>query len=174
MEKINKNQKIENWRNVLYSYDIQAIRDLLIVLREEGSVEILADLINVYKAYKEKELGKLIFSFLVDLKNQDNAELLLKFINNIDYKSIKTELISLCWQTTLNFDSYFENFIDIFINSDFETAIEAFSVIEYMNYFDKQQLELNIKKLQINIGNVSEEKKALLVDLVNVLREKLD
>ncbi|MBN2662499.1 MAG: hypothetical protein JXR68_02515 [Bacteroidales bacterium] len=168
-----KKTQEDYWRDVLYSSDSDSIKELLIHLRTEGNVKILPDVINIYKGYKKTKLGENIYDFLCDIKCSDATNLLIDFINNKDFFEIRKELVSLCWQTGLDFAKYFMYFVDLFIKTDLQTAFEAFTTIEYIELEKNDPvINLAIDKLQLSIDQIAEDKKELLVDLVNVIRKK--
>jgi len=170
-----KKTQFEIWRELLYSSDNKVIEETLEALRKDGNVNILPDIFNIYIGFKDTDFGVTIFNFLTDLKNVDAIEIIMNFIFDIKYVSIRKELVSLCWQTSLDFSNYFDKFIYIFITYDLPIAFEAFTVIEYFeNNIKIEKLEKGIFDLQQSISTISSDKKELLVDLVNILRNRLD
>jgi hypothetical protein len=171
-EKKQKKTEEQLWREVLYSSDFKSIEEALKILREKGNINILPDVFNIYKAYKGKDLGGKIYNFLSDIKCSQAVPLIINLIGNNEYRSIRQDLLQLCWQTRLDFSAYFEKFIDIFIKEDLTTAFEAFTVLEYMDIKNTEVLKKGISKLEQSISDIDESKKELLVDLVNILRKK--
>ncbi len=166
-----KNKKREDlWREILYSSDTENIKKLLDILRENGNTQILPDIIKLYKGYKGTELGKFIYNFLSDLKSKDAPQIFVSFIKDNEYRNIREDLVTLCWQTGLDFSDFLDDFIDLFINSELKTAFDAFTVIEYFENTTPQDAEKAIEKLQLNIDKISADKKELLVELVQLLR----
>ncbi len=174
-KKENTKKKQEDlWRDVIYSSDNKAIKKLLNHLRNDGNTNILPDIFNIYKVNKSNSLGNYIYDFLCDLKCSEGTTIILNYIGNPEFSSIKKELLTLTWQTGLDFSSYLDFFIDIFIKADLQSAFEAFTAIEYFEYDVKSfpMIDAAIDKLQLNIEEISIDKKELLVDLVNILRKK--
>lgn len=168
-----KKTQEDYWRDVLYSSDLESIKELLMYLRAEGNIKILPDIINIYKGYKKTNLGDYLYSFLCDIKCKDAANLIIDYINKKEFSEIRKELVSLCWQTGLDFANHFIFFVDLFIKTDLKTAFEAFTAIEYIE-LEKNDPVINIAidKLQLSIDEIAVDKKELLVDLVNVIRKK--
>lgn len=161
------------WREVLYSSDNESIIQLLGVLRDKGNNEILPDILKLYNGYKGTKIGTIIYEFLIDLKDKEAVPVIMKFIKDKEFLSIKRDLLTLCWQTGLDFSDYLSDFTDIFIKCDLKTSFEAFTAIEYIENAERQTIKDNIKKLQISIDDVVVGNRELLVDLVNVLRTKI-
>lgn len=171
----NKNIQNNNWQKLLYSSDYKVIEETLEALRKEGNITLLPDIFNIYIGFKNTDLGISIFNFLTYLKNEEAKETIINHIFDIKYLAIKKELVSLGWQTSLDFSNYFEKFIELFITSEFSIAFEAFTTIEYFeNTIKTERIEKGIFDLQQSISTISEDKKILLVDLVNILRNRLD
>lgn len=176
MDTIQENIKKQDvlWREILYSSNPKSIEDALDIMRDEGNIRILADILNIYKGYKGSELGSIIYDFLIDLKTSDAVPIIIDAIENKELRTIRQDLLAICWQSSLDFLPYFDKFIDIFIEGPLMEAFEAFTIIEYFEFLDSNDLiEEKITKLELSIGKISADKKELLVDLVNILRNKL-
>jgi len=171
-KKNNKTQE-DYWRDVLYSSDTDGILDLLKHLRTEGNIKILPDILNLYKGHKGSKLGEHIYNFLCDVKCSDATDLIVEHIQNKEFYTIRKDLVTLCWQTSLDFAKHILFFVDLFITTGLQTAFEAFTTIEYIELKkDDPIIDVAIDKLQLSIDDIGEEKKELLVDLVNVIRSK--
>lgn len=162
------------WREILYSSNPKSIKDVLDIMRDKGNIRILADILNIYKGYKGTELGNTIYNFLIDLKTSDAVPIIIDAIDNKELRTIRQDLLTICWHSSLDFVSYFDKFIDIFIEAPLSEAFEAFTIIEYFEFLDSNDLiEEKITKLKLSIDRISADKKELLVDLVNILKNKL-
>lgn len=161
------------WREVLYSSDFDAIKELLKHLREKGNPQIIPDIVKIFKGYKNTELETSIFEFLMDLKCKEAVDILIPFLKDNEFIDIRRDLLIICWETGLDFSNYLDVFVDVFISSSLKTSFEAFTVIEYLENVSRTDIKNNIEKLQLSVSDVGVEKKELLVDLVQVLRSKL-
>jgi hypothetical protein len=83
-------------------------------------------------------------------------------------------MVAACWQSGLDFSMYLPAFIKIFVNGDYQAAIEAFSVIEESmeNASDDMQKKC-IKMLDDAADKVSQEKYLLFRELVKVVSAQL-
>ena len=168
-----KNNQEQLWKEILLSSDNDAIIKLLGVLREKGSAKILPDILSAYKKHQGTKLGEYIYSFLIDLKCKEAPTMILNSVLDKEFKSIKRDLLTLCWQINLDFSDFFDDFIDVFIECDLQIAFEAFTAIEYLENVDIKVIKKGIEKLQFSIDKMSDEKKELYVDLVNILKQKI-
>ena len=163
-------------RQALYSSDEEVINETLRFLREKGNVNIVPDIINLYKGYKNTNLGKNIFAFLSDVKYSDAADVFVKAVENPEFSTIRKDLISLMWQSRLDFSKYFDKIVEWFLKFEIETAFEAFTIVEYLHYEGTaEKLDQLIDKVKNSVSEMeSPQKKELLVDLVNILKKKKD
>lgn len=168
----NQNQ-IDLWRNALQSANEKTITDILLILQKEGDVKILPEMFQLYNEQKGTIVGKEIYNFLRNVKHPDAKEMFIEAIKNPALSSIEQDILSLCWQSTLNFNEYILFFVETFIKNDIQSAFEAFTVLEY-TAIDKEDPQINnaILKLKHSVDVIEERKKPLLVDLVNILKEK--
>lgn len=175
MDKSNQPKKSQEelWKEILLSSDNDAIIKLIEVLREKGSAKILPDIFRAYKKHKGSKIEKYIYSFLIDLKCKEAPDLIFNFILDKEFKSIKRDLLTLCWQINLDFSDFFDNFIDIFIECDLQIAFEAFTAMEYLENVDTKVIQKGIDKLQLSIDKIGIDKKELYVELVNILKKKI-
>jgi len=90
-------------------------------------------------------------------------------------KSFKPEticmLVSSCWQSGLDYSEFALDFVNLFLNTDYQTALECFTVIEEsavnMTSIKKNKI---IKLLENKKEGHSTEKSVLLDKLIMVLR----
>lgn len=165
-----KKKGIREWQTRLRSGRDDVIIDSLQQLREEGSKELIKDIAAVFLMNPGEELAMQLCAFFNDLKEQDCAKPHVEFLIENSSFPYRRELIASCWQNALNYSAYLSFFTDIVFKSDYETAIEAFSVIE--EDIDQlpapERLELS-KKIESGLKNAENEKKALLQELLSVV-----
>jgi len=80
--------------------------------------------------------------------------------------------MQICWQSPLNFTQYLDLFTDIFLESDYLTAIEAFTVIENIwidHTYEEEHRELLLDKIKDQLGRLDETKVVLAKELIMVL-----
>jgi hypothetical protein len=92
------------------------------------------------------------------------------------YAEIKSFLISLAWQTSLDFSDYFDEFVRIFVSEpDFMVAFEAYTVIENMDHhyakFDLPHLVAVLKEESLSIHA---DKKELIVELIHKFQDIIE
>jgi len=157
----------------LYSNNNKDILFTIKGLRNAGNIEIIPYLIKLLNEKNDAEIKNAIASYFNDLTVQEATTQIIDAIKNDNLKNIHHILLSSCWQSNLDYSNYIDVFINIFISGTYIDAIEAFTIIEnFDNKFTKEEIQNYTLKLKSEISNIDEDRKELLVELVNVL-EKL-
>lgn len=107
---------------------IQSIEEL----KEKGTAGHFTVLMNLLHETSHSEIKKKIISLFAELKSTDTVPLLMSSIQNKEYSEERKDLVSCCWQNGMNYSSYLPVFVDLVINEEFPTALEALTVIENM------------------------------------------
>lgn len=166
--------KLANWRNGLYSADFETIKKTIDDIYEHGETQIITDVISVYKGYIGTEIENYFYSFLVCIKNNDFPHILIEHIKDKKFSKIKSNLISICWESTLDFSDFSDTFIEIFIKEPINIAFEAFTVIQNSYNIAEEDLKKGISNLELSVSSISNDKKELLVEIVHDLKQKLN
>lgn len=128
-----------------------------------------------------------------DLLNHENAELfeakIIDTISNIKVSEANLVLIDaiqqnltehgnlralmqICWQSQLDFTQHLALFTDIFLEADYLTALEAFTVIENIwidHNYENEHKELLLDKIKDQLSKMDESKIILAKELILVL-----
>ena len=110
-----------------------------------------------------------IIEILENLREQNCVPPIIKAIENPDYKDILSILVSSCWKNSLDFNEYIEVFTDIFIQSDFQLAFDAFTVIDNFENIDSQLADTCSLRLENSVKDIKDDKKPLYFELINVI-----
>lgn len=162
----------------LKSEDNNKILSALKAVGENGDFTYFPFIMDIYKNNKNEEIHTSIFEILSDLNGNENAEYLVNYIQKENYESIKKELLTVCWNSRLDFSSHLTFFVNLFISDNFENSFDAFTIIENIkNLSDKEEirveiLDTEIFKLKDSLTTISDDKKELLVQLVKILEDK--
>ena len=163
MKQENINEKL---RQALNSEDIDVVKDALEKISETGNrfyLPLLFDLLNTMPEHEvEVEIIKLIGS----VKNKDSVNTFMRAVEDEKYTSIRKKLIAACWQNGLDFSNFIPVFIDIIIHDDWETAFEAFTLIDNLEYLPGEEI-INITKLNIKeaFPAANEQKRYFLTEI---------
>lgn len=128
MEDLKKKQ--EDIKKKLFSGNEEIVIKTIKDLRQQGSTYIIEPLFDLYATTQNKTIKKEIFSIIIDINDQKNAETLASLLNKPKYTSSIKDFLSMCWQANLDFSQHISLFVEIMINADLEVAFEAFTVFE--------------------------------------------
>ena len=163
MKQENINDKL---RLALNSEDVEIVKDALEKISETGNrfyLPLLFDLLNTMPEHDvEVEIIKLIGS----VKNKESVNTFMRAVEDEKYKPIRQKLIAACWQNGLDFSNFIPVFIEIVINDDWETAFEAFTLIDNLEYLPGEEI-INIARLKIKeaFPAANEQKRYFLTEI---------
>ncbi len=169
----NKKKKTQEqiWTERLASPSEEVVKETIKEIRDYGNTKILPVVIEKFATEKNNVIKKELAKLLMDVKRSEAVDIIFSYVRNDDYKHIRKELLSILWQSSMDFSPYIGELVDLFIKEPFDVAFEAFTVIEYITRpVDKNKAQENIDKLKMHIQTIDESKKFLLVDLVNLLK----
>ncbi len=134
------------------------------------SAMYIPEIIHLLYKTKNDVIRRELSLFLADMKDASGIPYIIEALNDKQYQKIWHEIIATCWQSGLNFSGYLETFVDIFLEEDYLTALEAFSVIEQsIIYLEESRIQHYRNYLVSNLEGVKEEKKPLVTELINIM-----
>lgn len=163
----------EYQRNILAtlenSSDEQAI-SMLLDLRESGGLYLLPVLFNILLSKRSEPLKKVVVEFITDIKDKNASLQFVQFLqSNYTHHNV-TDIVAVCWQSRLDFSEHLDIFFEILCGAEYQTAFEAFTVIENnIDGFDAGQLDLYIKRVKGHIAKSNRDKQLLLLEMVSTL-----
>ena len=167
-----KNQ-IEKLKKHLFSNDIKQVSDSLKIIETEGDSSVIKILAEALITNDNITIKNEIRHFFAKIKSNDTAKYIVQIIEDKRFISEKKFFVSLCWQLPLQFDEFYDNFLQIFTNDNFEIAFEAFTVIEIImdnkNVSNKTITE-QLNKLNACLPKLDNQKKLLATKLIHKLK----
>ncbi len=139
-------------------------------LRNQGNPLYLPRLLELLLEYPSGEIYNAILTLLGELKFREGARYLAEAIAMEEYAPRQQALVACCWQNGLDYTPWFSLFVSLVIHAPFETAFEAFTVIENMDPLpDTAIREVALSTLRDALS-VSQEKQAYLIhELISIL-----
>jgi hypothetical protein len=128
MEKYNSIEK--EWITSLGGSDPGLILLALHEIRNSGSVKLLPFLFNLINKYADPLVRNEILNLLSEIKSQEAVPLIAASFEKNDFGDYLPAFVAACWQSGLDFSKYLHVFAGLFIQADYITALEAFTVIE--------------------------------------------
>ncbi len=160
-------------RENLKSGKNSVVLDTLKYIVNQGSKEILIDVINLLNVSKDSIIRNEIIKILENLKIQDCSPIIINTIENQKYSNILPDLVSSCWKNSLNFEDYIEVFTDVFINhEDFQVAFDALTLIDTFEKVDPEKANTCLIKLESFVENAKDNKRPLFFELINIIKDK--
>ncbi len=163
--------KEEQFQKTIEASSDEAIIGLLTELRETGEDYMLPTILSLLFSTRSEKLKNEVVNFLVDLKNKSSIDTIVEAIRQNKRSKDIHLLVSVCWQSRLDFTPYVDTFIDIMEHGNYQACLEAFTVIENMteNLSGEQLNELKAKIKSVKGDNA--ETKPLIEELVKLLDE---
>lgn len=166
-----KKEQIQTaFRQNLFSGDTDKILNTINSIREMGSSNIIEPLFDLYATNNNEKIKKAIFSLIIDIKAQENADIIVSLLHLNKYESLLKDYLSMCWQSNLDFSAHIDFFAKIIISKDFHTAFEAFTVVEEcIQNTSNHQKEALIAEIKEGLATCPDENKELLATTIKML-----
>jgi predicted DNA-binding protein len=168
---IRSQRKLSELASVLEKRDNMVIAQAIEMLREQEPFEgAVNQLINCYDHNSDPSVRKAIEGFMNDIKDKELQPEVISEIRKERKPATLSMLVSSCWQSGLDYSFFSFDFAEIFLKSDYATAIECFTVIEESAHLLERAEKARIIEL-IESGAIPEEdsKKMLTLQLITVL-----
>ncbi len=154
----------------LQSTDSLMVIEALDELRVSGETSDIPILVEMLHQSQSQEIKTKIVGLLANLKEKDTVPLMIEAIKNQKYAPELKQLVSCCWENGLNYTNYLPLFVELLIHNDFAVAFEAYTVITNMETtIDQSKIDTEIEKLDQAMHTTSEEKKPLMLDVIDFL-----
>jgi len=165
-------KKLKELESKLNSGNETVISGAILQLRDEpsfhGAIHLLTNHFNTTKSLIIKNI---IHNFFIDLKEPEARKDVIIELKSSYSQKTKCMLVSSCWQSGLDYSEFFSEFANIFIEGDYETSLECFTVLEESAYrIPKIKRMEIIKLLEKNNDHFNSEKTTLKNALIGVLR----
>ena len=145
----------------------EAIRALRNEIPFKGAIGLL---VSYYDRCSDNSIMKLIRDFLNDLKDRSAMEEVVSGLRKMIKQETRRMVISSCWQSGLDYSGYASEFTRYFIECDYMTAVECFTVIESsVNKITRSKKDELIKLIRAKSTAEAGEKSALIRELISVL-----
>ncbi len=166
-------KKVKGLSVLLAEGNSSLISEAIGLLREdepfEGAISLLT---SFYDKSEDKPVRNAIEGFMNDLKDQSVCREVITEIRKPFKQSTISMLVASCWQSGLDYSEYSADMAEVFLRSDYVTALECLTVIEE----SVQELSPAKRKEIINIiegypHQASDEKTGLTHELISILKQ---
>jgi hypothetical protein len=139
-------------------------------IRHHGNIRMLPYLFRLIQPSTHKIIRESIFMLIGEIKTQDAVPIIVSMLEQADRSVDFFRLVAACWQSDLDFSGHIPVFIRIFVDGDYQTAVEAFSVIEESIINADQGIQRScLQLLEKTSSQVSEEKYPLFRELIKIV-----
>jgi len=154
----------------LNSPDEITVAETLKELRVHGNTEVLPALFGLLFSKKMETLEDEIVNLLNDIKDPDAVPEFMEAVRIYRGNRGYELLVSACWQCGLDFSPFIDQFIDLVIEEDYYTSLEAFSVIEEnVTNLNSQQRSARLEFIRSKFEFLSSEKRLLVNELMSLM-----
>ena len=156
--------------------DLWSADDLLVLkslskLRTSGNLTYIPEILKLLSQTRKELIEKELIRFLADIKEQGVVPLFAAGLKKPGLKPAHARILSAIWQSGLDYSRYMDLFIQLFLEGDYLVALESFTVIEQsIEHLSNQEIAEERKNLLDGLESVSEDKKPLARELVNLLQ----
>ena len=157
---------IAETRSLLQSEHSSTLRSALDTVRSEGLEELLPETLALL-ATTDLELRQYIFEFLIDIHSSALVTHLANALEK-DYEAdLLALLISLCWQSPLDYSPLLERLLPFMSHPNLQVVIETMTSLEIaFDHASRTQLEFALKALkQMQKEEKRQEVRLLLEEL---------
>ena len=163
--------KRKELEHILTGGNFVKITGAIKAMREEppfsGAINLL---ISFYNDTDNDSIKRLIRDFMNDLRDQASCTEVVEELR----KDLKAETmrmaISSCSQSGLDYSDFSEVFAELFLSSDYMTAIECFTVIESnADRLERSKKDELIRIINEGISTGTGDKRSLALELISVL-----
>ena len=171
--KLNKEEKL--MISKLQSGKLSLIVEVLREVKVNGSVRIIPYLFEIVASKKFAPVEDEIIRLMSDVKKREATPYIIESIKKYNFEEKTASIVAVCWQARLDFSAYLPVFVEFFFQNDYQTSIEAFTVIEEALPNDTvAQKNECLKILEKDISRVSEILKPLYNELIKLVKSFLD
>ncbi len=154
----------------LWSENEQTVLKTLLNLRSGGNIYYIPELLKLLNLSGKEAVEKELVRFIADIKDSAAVPYIVEGLKDPELSGVRGQIISACWQSGLDYSRETGLFIELFLEGDYLTALESFTVIEEsLIKLEQQEIEDARSQVLEGLDKVSEEKKPLARELVRLL-----
>lgn len=169
MEKFNALEK--EWTKMLTSGEDVAVLTALHQIRNSGSVRMLPHVIRLLTNKPDKKLSGQILQFLGEIRSQEAVPVLAEWLDIMEKTPFFAAYLSACWQSGLDFSAHITYIAKIFVKSDYQTSVEAYTLIEESLHLASGDIRTDcLKQLRDAREKIAHEKYPLYLELLETIQ----
>ena len=133
----------KEWIQSLGSHDPDLALSAVYEIRNSGSVKILPHLFSMIHKETPVEVRTEILKLLSDIKAPEAVPYIIESLQKNDFGEFLPAFVAACWQSGLDFSDHLRIFALLFIQGDYITSLEAFTLLEeaFPNASDQARID---------------------------------
>lgn len=138
-----KNQdKIDALLKELTSDSIAKVKTALDTLELIGNESIIYPILRLLNPTEDHDdKNQLLIEFLCTIKDSAIKETIINSLSEEEFKSIRSKILSVIWNSPLDFSEYLDFFVRIAIEGTFMESVECLTILENLEGpFEEEQL----------------------------------
>jgi hypothetical protein len=172
-----KQLKINQLLSEIESGNAGKVTKALKALEVNGDLTVIEPLFDIILDLKDEKTEQEILAFLGDLKVSDAAPVFMEMIKREKYLDKRQSLLSIFWNSKIDFSNYLADFIEISCEGNFMEALECLTIIENMEgpFSESQVLESQLHLGEYMNDNAPKDpKKSAIMSEVALLIKDFD
>ena len=127
-------------------------------LETDGKLALISELFEIYRKQKNTEVKKRILEFVSNIQKQEATSEIVRLIEKEKNPIFKQELLSVIWNSKLDYSAHLADIVSIAVHGDFMQALDCLTIIENMpGPFEEHQLLESQLYLKDYLDNRNEE-----------------
>jgi hypothetical protein len=156
----------------LRSGDEKTVLKALMNLRSAGSIYYIPELLALLNTTSSEAVERELVRFISDIRDPAAIPFILEGLKDPGLAGARGNIVSACWQSGHDFSAETGLFVKLFLEGDYRTALESFTVIEELILdLDPEAIEKARAEVLGGLEQLSEEKKPLALELVKLLSD---
>jgi hypothetical protein len=165
-----KHDEHKNILKGLQSSDSLKVIETLEELRTTGKVSDIPLLLEMLHVSRNPDVKAKITDLFANLKESDAIPLIMEAIKSQRFAPELKDLLATCWENGLDYSEYLSLFIELMIETEFQVALEAYTVIMNMtSRIEQQKIDREMERLEIALKGEQEQKRQLYLDVIDFL-----
>lgn len=161
----------EQIKNNLFATKTEVVISAIELIKAKGNKLYIPMLFDLLNSSPEPEIETEIKNLLGTVKDKTAVNSFMRAIEDEKYRAIRKIILTACWQNGLDYSTFLPVFIDLVIQEDWETAFEAFTVIDNLEFLPGAEIiNFSIKKINDALPNVPEQQKYFLNEILAKLK----
>ena len=162
--------------NELNSENQESALNALKLLETGGKLVFITELFEIYRKQNNTEVKKRILEFVSNIQKQEVTSEIVRLIEKEKNPIFKQELLSVIWNSKLDYSAHLADIVSIAVHGDFMQALDCLTIIENMTGpFEEHQLlesQLYLKDYLDNRNEDETQKNQFVSEIALYIKEQ--